>query len=525
MSGLSKSSSFDSPVKHLLHTNLVPTAEEYAWISGHVLEPQRDLALIDEEIRRMQQKLEQLKARRQELAEDIDAHLALLSPARRLPEDILREIFVASLPSTHNAIMASRESPLLLCQVCSGWRNVALTTPQLWSSLHLVIPDESRAENIYSLVERWISRSGILPLSVSIGVSSSLMNSDTTIAAPFIALLVAVSTRWQHIEFTTPPHNNMDYFSQPLSALSPADVPNLTRVKFGIENPTALWSPFLAAPSISHLAITLIPEDVGGFSVISWHSLTRLDLGSTDQDAPWTGRNILEALQRCVNLEGCSLVITQSDPSMISDNIITLPRLTSLSITCYDSTVGGLMAQRMVLPELTSLECIEPFGPGGLHLSFFPAPKLRALTIDGLLGVFGRFIMFVNPFPPSLETLQIRSRHHEFEGFGEIDINDTFLQAFSPAQFPRLHTLKIYGCYEITDAGLLSYITARANSGFPLQCFDFAFSFTRPMEVDILPDLAELVSAGLRISLTYDLRRPEPELPPYRPWEGTDLAD
>ncbi|KAJ6561804.1 hypothetical protein B0H19DRAFT_903367, partial [Mycena capillaripes] len=66
-----------------------------------------------------------------------DGHLALLLPIRRIPDDILRKIFVSCLPQTQNAAISPREAPILLCGVTSGWRHVALSTPQLWSSLHL----------------------------------------------------------------------------------------------------------------------------------------------------------------------------------------------------------------------------------------------------------------------------------------------------------------------------------------------------------------------------------------------------
>ncbi|KAJ6561963.1 hypothetical protein B0H19DRAFT_916080, partial [Mycena capillaripes] len=119
-----------------LHRNVAPTQQECAHITGHILvQPRRELSLLDEEIDRMQRGLDQLKTRREILATDINAHLALLSPVHRLPDDIIREIFVSSLPHTHNAIMASREAPLLLCHVSSGWRNIALSMPRLWSSL------------------------------------------------------------------------------------------------------------------------------------------------------------------------------------------------------------------------------------------------------------------------------------------------------------------------------------------------------------------------------------------------------
>ncbi|KAJ7892808.1 hypothetical protein B0H14DRAFT_2685809, partial [Mycena olivaceomarginata] len=66
----------------------------------------------------------------------IGSHKALISHPRRLPVDILREIFVACLPVDRNAVMSAQEAPLLLGRICSTWRSIVLTTPRLWASLH-----------------------------------------------------------------------------------------------------------------------------------------------------------------------------------------------------------------------------------------------------------------------------------------------------------------------------------------------------------------------------------------------------
>ncbi|KAJ6561809.1 hypothetical protein B0H19DRAFT_943958 [Mycena capillaripes] len=225
--------SFESPVKHLLHTNLAPTTQERAWISGHILVQSRsELALLDEETQRRQRSLDELNAKRAILAADIDAHLALLSPIRRIPDDILREIFVSCLPQTHNAVISPRKAPLLLCDVTSGWRYVALSTPQLWSSLHLVIPgSREQTENISFLVERWIARSGMRPLSLSIVPAPNICLSPW-FSWPPLNLLLAVSNRWQAIEIAT---YRDDWFSESLYPLSPADVPRLKPVNSIVE--------------------------------------------------------------------------------------------------------------------------------------------------------------------------------------------------------------------------------------------------------------------------------------------------
>ncbi|KAF8164081.1 hypothetical protein BJ912DRAFT_864238, partial [Pholiota molesta] len=62
-------------------------------------------------------------------------------PIGRIPCEIVREIFIHCLPHHYldsdlihtqpNAMVA----PMLLCQICSSWRQIALEYPALWSHL------------------------------------------------------------------------------------------------------------------------------------------------------------------------------------------------------------------------------------------------------------------------------------------------------------------------------------------------------------------------------------------------------
>ena len=65
----------------------------------------------------------------------------ILSPARRLPSDVLDEIFFHCLPTHHNPIMKYSESPLLLIRTCSSWRATALSS-QIWSKIHISLPGD-----------------------------------------------------------------------------------------------------------------------------------------------------------------------------------------------------------------------------------------------------------------------------------------------------------------------------------------------------------------------------------------------
>ncbi|KAJ7214717.1 hypothetical protein B0H12DRAFT_971980, partial [Mycena haematopus] len=122
----------DSPFQDILHTNAVPTDAECDRIRDFLQGPRKELVDLSNKITQLQSLLHEATHRRDELQESISAHLALLSPFRRLPDDIIREIFIATHPSTRNPSFSSDEPPLVLCRTCKSWRNIALTTPRLW---------------------------------------------------------------------------------------------------------------------------------------------------------------------------------------------------------------------------------------------------------------------------------------------------------------------------------------------------------------------------------------------------------
>ncbi|KAJ7115288.1 hypothetical protein C8R44DRAFT_546079, partial [Mycena epipterygia] len=123
----------DTPYKELLFTNILPSDEECRRIRDFVVAPMKEVEELTKEITGLTQK-------RDRLAEFIDSHLALVSSARKVPHDILREIFAASLPSGGYAMMRRMESPLLGSHVCNDWQSLALSMPQLWASLHITVP-------------------------------------------------------------------------------------------------------------------------------------------------------------------------------------------------------------------------------------------------------------------------------------------------------------------------------------------------------------------------------------------------
>ncbi|KAJ6559915.1 hypothetical protein B0H19DRAFT_945196, partial [Mycena capillaripes] len=122
----------DSPFQDILHTNVAPSDSECQGIRDFLEGPYKRIADLTEELVHLDSLRKELLQKRGDLLHFIDAHRALLSPARQLPEDIVRAIFMACTPSTRDPATSSQETPLLLSQICRSWRSIALATPRLW---------------------------------------------------------------------------------------------------------------------------------------------------------------------------------------------------------------------------------------------------------------------------------------------------------------------------------------------------------------------------------------------------------
>ncbi|KAJ7690349.1 hypothetical protein B0H17DRAFT_834309, partial [Mycena rosella] len=111
-----------------------------------------------------------LQDRRLQLSIYIYEHRALISPIRQLPSDIVGEILIACISTAQNAVMSAQEAPLLLGRICRAWRTIAISTPSLWSSIHIAEPEDRFPSDVHDgclqAVNTWLQRSGGLPLSI-----------------------------------------------------------------------------------------------------------------------------------------------------------------------------------------------------------------------------------------------------------------------------------------------------------------------------------------------------------------------
>ncbi|KAF8161767.1 hypothetical protein K438DRAFT_1985546 [Mycena galopus ATCC 62051] len=131
----------------------------------------RRLAELDTQIAEHRRELRELEEARTAVERELHA---TPFPVLTLPAEITAEIFAHCLPwfihlDPDEAIGESPDiAPGVFTRVCRTWRDIALTTPRLWSTLAMIIPDQvvSNARLIEGFIDRWLARAGQCPLSL-----------------------------------------------------------------------------------------------------------------------------------------------------------------------------------------------------------------------------------------------------------------------------------------------------------------------------------------------------------------------
>ncbi|KAG8691042.1 hypothetical protein FRC08_010284 [Ceratobasidium sp. 394] len=138
------------------------------------------LSGIDLELLSLQSEEERLKQTRITLANERNKS-RVLDPACRLPLEILATIFAMATSQytkrDRTASSRSHASPIVLSSVSSSWRQIALTTPSLWSYIDLVIGSTSTPSH-RKQAELWVQRSCNAALYINIYEKSSYSNQE-----------------------------------------------------------------------------------------------------------------------------------------------------------------------------------------------------------------------------------------------------------------------------------------------------------------------------------------------------------
>ena len=203
---------------------------------------------VDEEINQTMATLRRLIAKRRDRLDHHRPHATLIN---RLPVELKNHIFKFLLPSwdewgeiprTERTVMPSF---LAAISVCKEWRSIALSSPSLWSILHISLGASFSSSRINDL----ILLSGTLPLTIHIQAAEDHDEERTRrVLTPILDALSQCSNRLQSLSLRVPfpilfgsqYHNaqyhrltrlriisvrSRDQFDQPLSLLNPTASP------------------------------------------------------------------------------------------------------------------------------------------------------------------------------------------------------------------------------------------------------------------------------------------------------------
>ncbi|KAK7001477.1 hypothetical protein R3P38DRAFT_1796530 [Favolaschia claudopus] len=348
----------DSPFYEYLNTNYAPTDSQIIQIRTHLFPHEAELARIESLIA-------DLTAQRARIKSYIAPHKALISCPRRLPVELVEQIFVDCLPITHNAVMSVKEPPLLLGRICSGWRSIALSSPKLWSSLHIYTPLISN-EEIKGGVTEWLTRSAPLPILLSaqsnpITFPKTYPEHDTV-----LPLLIPFSARWSELRLTSVSRHEaflLAAVNSPLlervmldfrDDLDETDGDRLfgSQIFFGqhaqkitIVSPNPSFvvpSTDLTREHITNLTLIWRPSDDGLSSLA---------------DSILSVETAHQLMSSCRFLKSLELPMYYSEVDLIVDPPMSFPTLESLRLLSYASTLTDTMSffDGLVLSQLITL--------------------------------------------------------------------------------------------------------------------------------------------------------------------------
>ncbi|KAJ6456368.1 hypothetical protein C8R45DRAFT_576748 [Mycena sanguinolenta] len=513
-----------SPFASRLGTNYCPSDAEFTQIQGLLLEPCLQLQHLDDKIAVMRKALEKLTEERDALGAYMEAHKALLSPARRLPRDIIEEIFMACLPTHRNCVMSATEAPLSLGRICSTWRAISLSTPRLWCRLHIVQPypgnsalHKAKVAQRLEVGDAWLKRSGNCALSISL---EGTIGSADFIAeqARFLNLLIPHASRWQNICLSI-----SSAVLEKLSHLTEDDVPLLEDLKLALSpqcNGSLTWasSGIFHAPNLSRFSISKSIITVSDLP-LRWNQLTDLDLMGPPIGAghPQTCDIVLGALSSCHNLRTCKVVVFGPPETPPRGLYIKLLYLHIFDLMCVGAPllISGHLLSCLSLPELRDfkLDGIEDFeSTASADLISFLAASTRLETISICSSTFSKSSLtnLLRGLPPTICRLDLIDSRYTL---ARVILDDDVLATLEVSTLcPALQVLVISSasCHEMSDKALLRLISSRMPI---LRRVEIAFD--REMQVDILPELQSFLEDGRQISLAYT-----PPSHNFSPWMG-----
>ncbi|KAJ7807103.1 hypothetical protein B0H13DRAFT_2484226, partial [Mycena leptocephala] len=288
-----------------------------------VSDDQDQVDALDTQIHNLQATLAQLVWRRADAIERVRQHRATLYAIRRVPPELICEIFALTLSDDERD--RATNPPWHLGHICRSWRYWALGYPHLWSSISIpfskLIPgvdDVSSAEHSLQIIETQLVRSANGPLDVYWLAANR--NAPDPAA---VDVVLAHCRRWRALSLNISSRDDLEWLRPAtgrLVALEKLEV-------IGSGSGTTVPDFFLVAPRLRQVSLANC-RLVGSSPniMLPWDQITHYR-------GIYSERTQLDILQLAPNMVKCAVSFTYPrDMSALDESCVILPHLRRLDI-------------------------------------------------------------------------------------------------------------------------------------------------------------------------------------------------
>ncbi|KAJ6466314.1 hypothetical protein C8R45DRAFT_1021265 [Mycena sanguinolenta] len=416
------------------------------------------IILLQNEIAALESRIAALVALRDLERASRDALRSLTAPIRTLPVELLAEIFLLSIREPESGYIHSKHlhirDAFCVSHVCRQWRQIANSTPRLWTGPIRVDFHQGPGENYVDGLETWFARSA--PPTVPISITGLEYGTQFTESGSRVTeALLCIAARWRSLRFvsyTVPSWFVQRLLGRRLDSLEELVLWNMNQDSH-FDRTTILS--FATAPRLR----TATLSSTCGIPM-PWAQLTDITIG--DRMSPGTFRHIFS---QCINVVKIFVrVIGSSVLSQVRPDVLALNQLRILSVAwARDPDHGMQFFDCVSAPVLDELRL--RFEEGDIEWGTFTAFQLRSPNITKL-KIKG------DGLPVPSHALITAFRHAPFLTHFYIDqcpnsIDDHFCQVLCYTEnaeplVPRLHSLAISETNgNLSQAGLANMIVSR----------------------------------------------------------------
>lgn len=302
----------------------------------------------------------------------IEAHKAILSPFRRLPTELIVEIFLHYRMKPHH--LKHNSVPWTLSHICHRWRIIALNMPTLWSDLPSM---RLGSMEKHHLKRRIASLSTLLTRSGNYGLTFHLAKTATaTLDDAVLTMLFEHSERWASVSLFIS-EDVCAHFAKIKGRISSLRSLNLLLTRTGHLHVDM----FEIAPKLRE--VTLGSLTWPGIVKLPWNQLT-----SFTEDASRTDHIVAVFKSAAESLQKLNFITDQSWALFDGSAVIrptTLPNLTCLALQTPFETGLRSILDSLTVPALQELVLkiftMQPLTTDALNLINRSRCMLRNLVI------------------------------------------------------------------------------------------------------------------------------------------------